>query len=292
MDDRSVRVIDDRSPEYAAGFRLVVPVVEAVYAQGILICGDDTPGPRIGIVGARKASAYGLARARNLASELAERGCVVVSGMAEGIDASAHHGALEAGGRSIGVLGCGLDIVYPRVNASLYQRMRAAGTLLSEYPPGSPPRREYFPARNRIISALSDALIVVEGRLRSGAMITADFSLELGRDVMAVPGRSGDPLAEAPLSLIKDGARIVETADDVFEALGLDVAARQRPPRLPKLEGDEAVVYAALRGSARNIDEIIGITRLPTHVVSSILVILELKRHVLRDLAGNYHISS
>ena len=149
------------------------------------------PAPVAAIVGSRKASDAGLLLAQRLAGAVAEAGGVVVSGLALGIDAAAHRGALAAGGVTVAVLGCGVDVVYPRSNRAVFEQIRDAGLLVSEYPPGTRPATWRFPARNRLIAALADATVVVEARARSGALITADHALDLGRDVLAVPGHSG-----------------------------------------------------------------------------------------------------
>ncbi len=175
----------------------------------------------IAIVGSRAASAYGEETAVRLASDLAARGLVIVSGLARGIDAAAHRGALAAGGRTVAVLGCGSDVVYPPEHAALMEQVVRSGAVVSEFPPGTPPLPRHFPRRNRIISALSLGVVVVEARQRSGALITADCALEQGREVMAVPGSVLSERHRGSHTLLKSGAALIETADDVLQALGL-----------------------------------------------------------------------
>jgi len=171
--------------------------------------------PVVAIVGSRRATAAGLAFARDLAGDLAARGAVVVSGLAHGIDAAAHEGALAAGGVTVAVLGCGVDVPYPRRNRVLATRIAAQGALLSEYWPGTPPAPWRFPARNRIVAGLAGVVAVIEAGRRSGALITADFGLEMGRPVLAVPGWPGALASEGCNALIRAGAGLLETADDV-----------------------------------------------------------------------------
>lgn len=191
------------------------------------------PVPSVAIVGSRHATPSGLATARRLARDLARAGLLVVSGLARGIDAAAHEGALDEGGNTIAVLGCGVDIVYPRQHDRLTQRVRQQGCLVSELPPGTRPLPRHFPLRNRIISGLSLAVVVVEAAERSGSLITARMALEQGRDVLAVPGPVVSGCHRGCHALIKDGAGLVETADDVLAALGWsrEATGPERPPR-------------------------------------------------------------
>src|SRR4029078_13169625 len=175
------------------------------------------PAPVAAIVGARKASDAGLLLAQQLAGAVADSGGVVVSGLALGIDAAAHRGALAAGGVTVAVLGCGVDVVYPRSNRAVFEQIREAGLLVSEYPPGTRPLTWRFPALTRLIAALADATVVVEARARSGALITADHALDLGRDVLAVPGAAGSAAAAGTNGLINAGGGVIENADDQRE---------------------------------------------------------------------------
>ena len=178
-----------------------------------------TDAQAVAIVGARRASFQGRAFTRQLAGELTEAGFTVISGLARGIDAAAHRGALEAGGRTLGVLASGLEAVYPPEHQGLTERIAASGAVLSEFPPLAAPRRHTFPQRNRIVAGLSRAVVVVEAGARSGALITADFALQEGRELLAMPGSLRDPLAQGSNALIKDGARLLESAQDVLDLL-------------------------------------------------------------------------
>lgn len=173
----------------------------------------------VAVVGSRNASPIGLETARRLAKGLASAGLVVVSGLARGIDGAAHRGALQGGGATVGVLGCGLDIAYPRQHQQLAVDVRSQGCLVSELPPGTPPLPRHFPLRNRIISGLSRAVVVVEASEHSGSLITARMALEQGRDVLAVPGNVVSGCHRGCHALIKDGARLVETVEDILEEI-------------------------------------------------------------------------
>jgi DNA processing protein len=228
--------------------------------------------PSVAIVGARSCSPYGAQVARTLARELAGAGLVVVSGLARGVDAEAHRGALEAGGATVAVLGCGIDVDYPRRHAELARRIAATGLVVSEYPPGTEPAPWRFPARNRIIAALCAATVVVEARERSGALITADFALELGREVFAVPGEITAGLSAGTNRLIRQGAAPLLSSEDVLAALGLEP---KRAPA-PSVSDDARALLEALADAPRGMDELVRATRRPTPAVAGALVELEL----------------
>jgi DNA processing protein len=204
-------------PQYPPLLSCVPDPPPVLWSRGDLAC---LQAPAVAIVGSRAASPYALQVGRRLAAELAERGIVVVSGLARGVDSAAHEGCLHAGGATIAVIGSGLDNVYPREHDGLANRVTAKGLLVSELGPGAKPLPEHFPLRNRIISGISLAVVVVEASDKSGSLITAACALKQGRDVMAVPGNVLNGRNRGSHSLLKDGARIVETADDILEDLG------------------------------------------------------------------------
>ncbi|HEY8703179.1 MAG TPA: DNA-processing protein DprA, partial [Gaiellaceae bacterium] len=206
--------------------------------------------PAVAIVGARACSGYGASAARTLARDVARAGLVVVSGLARGIDAEAHRGALEAGGHTIAVLGCGIDRDYPAAHAELARRIAAAGLIVAEYAPGVEPAPWRFPARNRIVAGLAAATAVVEARERSGALITADLALEEGREVFAVPGEITSALSAGTNALLKLGASPLTCAADLLSCFGLEVA---EPPGVEP-SGDAARVLALLSESAIGAD--------------------------------------
>lgn len=247
----------------------------------------------IAVVGTRAASSYGLRTAYTLGRELGRWGWTVVSGMARGIDAAAHTGALDAGGPTVGVLGTGLDREYPSENRDLYRRMRSHGILLSEFEPGAPPTRSAFPRRNRVIAALARGVIVVEAGGRSGALNTADHALDLGREVLAVPGRIDDPGAAGCLRLLRQGAGLVAGVQDVFDALGwlrLEPQPQSDEGSAPVSEGpasDRRLLGALSRGP-QSPDELAVGLEMPVTKVLGGLGRLELEGWVERLPGGNF----
>lgn len=242
---------------------------------------DVLDRPAVAIVGARACSGYGRSVARLLATETAAAGAVVVSGMARGVDGEAHRGALAAGGTTIAVLGCGIDRDYPAAHAELAAAIVAAGGLVvSEYEPGVEPAPWRFPARNRIIAGLASATVVVEARERSGALITADFALEDGREVLAVPGEITSALSVGSNALLRIGATPATRPADVLEAIGLD----GRPPA--KAIPDDpvaAAVLAAVGAGAGTADELSRATGVAAGEVAAALALLELAGAVAVD---------
>lgn len=250
--------------------------------------------PAIAIVGSRNASAAGARIAANIADGLAQADYVIVSGFARGIDTAAHVAALARG--TIAVFAGGLDVIYPPENAALYGKLKEEGLVVSEMPPGTQPIAKLFPRRNRLISGLSAGVVVVEAALRSGSLITARFALEQGRDVMAVPGSPLDPRAQGANSLIKQGAPLVESAEDVLAALGPVLGPPQlREPAAcpfpaserPVLdEGSRRQIVAALSPTPTHIDEIIRHAGLPASLVRAVLLELDLVGRLTRETGG------
>lgn len=234
--------------------------------------------PGIAMVGARAASSYGLQVAERLAGEMARQDMVITSGFAMGIDTAAHRGALAAGGKTIAVMGCGLDIIYPGQNKKLHAQIAGQGAIVSEYPLGTLPEGFRFPARNRIISGLSLGVVVVEAAHRSGTLITAHQALEQGRDVFAIPGRIDSPKSEGCHRLIQEGAKLVHTAADILEELSLStpISSLEEKVQAPPLPPEEEKVFSFLEVYPKNIEEIIQAAKLPAHRISEILLRLEL----------------
>lgn len=245
----------------------------------------------VGIVGARMCSEYGRSIARMLGEKLAKRNVQVVSGMALGIDSAAHAGTLAAKGRTFAVLGCGCDICYPRNSVHIYQNIpENAGGIISEYPPGTEPKPYRFPERNRIISALSDAVIVVEAREKSGSLITADFALEQGKDIFAVPGRFDDALSRGCNRLISQGAGILYDVDYFLENIGIDNVKIREPEKIVEvsLEKEEILVYSCLDLHPKFINYIIEETGLN---LLTVLHVLEHLKHsgLVQETFQNYY---
>ncbi len=236
----------------------------------------------LAVVGSRAATSYGLKIARDLSAQLAAKGLVVVSGLALGIDTAAHAGTLAVNGETIAVLGCGLDVVYPRSNERLAEQIATRGALVSEYPLGTQPDAFRFPARNRIISGLSLGVLVVEAAQRSGSLITARLALDEGREVFAIPGRVDSVKSTGTHRLLQEGAKLVGTVDDILEELGWQGEgpaprqARGQQSAPPALAEDEALVMALLDVYPVHIDSIITQARLGAAKVNEVLLRLEL----------------
>ena len=269
----------------AAGFRFLArsaagfpPLLRAVHdpPPGLFLRGDADQEllsrPAVAIVGARACSGYGASVARIFGRELAAAGLVVVSGLARGVDAEAHRGALEAGGATVAVLGCGIDRDYPAAHAELARRIAATGLVVSEYAPGVEPAPWRFPARNRIIAGLSAVVAVVEARERSGALITADLALEEGREVFAVPGEITSALSAGTNALLKLGAAPLTSAADVLSCFGLE----PEPAAAVAVEGAAATLLALLRDAPAGADELARRSGFDAGEVARALVELEL----------------
>lgn len=257
-----------------------------LYVRGALTTEDSWA---VAVVGTRRVSAYGRQVAEELASFLASNGVTVVSGLARGVDAIAHQSALKAGGRTIAVLGCGVDRIYPPEHAQLAEKMMASGALISDYAPGTPPDASNFPPRNRIISGLSMATVVVEAGETSGALITAQFAIDQGREVFAVPGNILAPQSKGTNRLIAQGAHPMLSVRDLLDVLNLTRVTEQRLVRkvLPTDE-TESKLMSVLTHEPLHMDEIRNQTGLPIERVSATLVMMELKG-LVRQVGGlNY----
>lgn len=261
--------------DYPAALRPLDDAPPLLYADGRLTAADEIA---VAIVGTRRASAYGREIAHSLATELARAGVTVVSGLALGIDTVAHQAAIDGGGRTIAVLGSGVDMVYPAQNRRLAAAIRKQGAIVSEYPLGTRPEPRNFPPRNRIISGLSRAVVIVEAGERSGALITASFAAEHGREVFAVPGSILHPGSSGCNQLIQQGATPLLSVDDVLDYLDLTRLHEQQSARasLPPT-GLEEQILAHLSQEPRHVDDLTRDLALPPGEVSSLLTIMELK---------------
>jgi len=242
--------------------------------------------PAVAVVGARACSPYGAQVARMLGREFAGAGLVVISGLARGVDGEAHRGALDAGGLTVAVLGCGIDRDYPAAHADLARRICERGLVVSEYEPGVEPAPWRFPARNRIIAGLAAATVIVEARERSGALITADFALEDGREVFAVPGEITGMLATGTNRLIRQGATPLTSAEDVLELFGL---AASQGPRAPAVGATAAKVLERLADGAVSADELARLTALEPGLLAAALAELELAG-LVSEADGRYRV--
>ena len=320
MQEYSIRLLLLEDEEYPTALRSIPDPPLYLFVRGSIQENDEVA---VAIVGTRHATEYGRGLAGSFGRDLARRGVTVISGLARGIDTAAHRGALEGGGRTFAVCGCGLDVVYPSENKNLMEDIAANGAALSEFAPTVHPEPWHFPARNRIISGLSAGTIVVEAAERSGALITADFALEQSREVFAVPGNVHKGQSKGCHGLIKQGATLVENVDDVISALNnqalpfvasepksaekksrrkseaenerqpalnLGSASRSTPALKPQVRDDlsasENRVYLTLEVEARHIDEIALAAQMGAGEVNATLVMLEIKG-VARRLPGN-----
>jgi DNA processing protein len=246
-------------------------------------------GPCVAVVGARAATLYGLDVARRLAGALASAGVVIVSGLARGIDAAAHEAALAAGGRTVALLACGPDLVYPPEHRRLAERIAERGAVASELPPGAPPRKVHFPLRNRLISGLSRAVVVVEARARSGSLVTARHALDQGIEVLAVPGPVTAATSEGTNALLRDGAAPALSPADVLAAAGLAAACAQTPGSPAPgaaLAAPASAILAALRQRPATRDELGRRLALAPGALSVALLELELAGRVAEDRDG------
>ena len=284
-----VAIITDADPSYPPALRRAPDAPLFLYVRGALLPQDHAS---VAIVGTRTPTHYGLTVTHRMAYELAAAGLTVVSGMARGIDTQAHKGALDARGRTIAVLGCGIDVPYPPENRDLMERIAAAGAVVTENPFGTRPESGYFPARNRIISGLAAGTVIIEASTDSGSLITAEYTLKQGRRLFAVPGNVGSPTSRGPNSLIKQGAVLVETSRDVLGILGgtpaAPLAQRVTAP-LPPLTDEEKKVFTAVTGEPKHIDVILAETRSGPGRLGGILTTLELNG-LIRQLPGKFFV--
>lgn len=281
-----LQVLTLADPGYPEPLRHVYGPPPLLYVRGALAEADQWA---VAVVGTRRATAYGREVAERLAGELARAGVTIVSGLAKGIDSHAHRAALAAGGRTIAVLGSGPDVIYPAENAGLARQIVEQGALVTEYPPGAPPDAANFPVRNRIISGLSRGVLIVEAGESSGALITADFALDQGRDIFAVPGNIFWPTSVGTHKLIQQGAKLVRAVEDILQELNLTQVHQQLEMRhlLPENE-TEAQLLQLLSAEPQHIDELVRQSDLSAHLVSATLTMMELKGMVRQVGAMTY----
>jgi DNA processing protein len=286
-----IEIVLESSERYPRPLRDLPDPPGVLFVRGNLLPCDSLA---IGVVGSRHATHYGLQQAERLAGSLARAGITVVSGLARGIDAAAHRAALAAGGRTIGVLASGVLNVYPPEHKELAEKVAACGAVISESPPLAEPLSGMFPQRNRIISGLSLGVLVIEASTRSGALITARHAMEQGRDVFAVPGPVTSRMSQGCHRLIRDGAKLVETVDDILEELGPLVTSTPTPgdereirhPAELALNDLERKVLEAVPTEAATVDQVISQSQLAPPQVLATLSVLEMRR-LVRRLSGN-----
>lgn len=273
IEEKGARVITYGDPEYPAPLRDICDPPFLLYAKG---AGYDSSAPAVAIVGTRHPTHYGLRMSETLGRDLASMGVVVVSGMARGCDTAAHKGALASGGSTVAVLGTGVDVPYPRENGRLYDEIVEKGLVVSEFPMSTPPAPYNFPRRNRIISGLSAGVVVAEAPLRSGALMTARLALDYNREVMAVPGPATSGKSAGTNRLLKEGATLVENAQDVMDALSL-TRVLPAADKAPELTETERLLWTALGEEPAHIDALAEASGLTVVKASAALLEMELK---------------
>jgi DNA processing protein len=290
IEDFGCRIVIQEDEEYPALLREIYDPPIVLYVKGRLLAKDKNS---VAMVGSRMTTPYGLEVARKLAYQLAYLGVTVVSGGARGIDTAAHQGALTGKGRTLAVLGTGINLVFPSENAQLYERIIENGALVTQFPFNRPGDKQSFPIRNRIVAGMTMGTVVVEANLTSGSLITANFAAEYGRQVFAVPGRIDSPRSKGCHDLIKKGAKLCEGAEDILSEFEYLFPATNRPPSaaetgvLPALElsENEQRVYDTLSNEEISIDDVIRKSGLPSSAASVALLSLEMKR-LVRQMPG------
>jgi len=296
VQDYGCHILTQQDETYPELLRQIYDPPIVLYVKGALSAKDKNG---VALVGSRQTTHYGLEVARKLAYQLAYVGVTVVSGGARGIDTASHQGALSAKGRTIAVLGTGINIVFPAENADLYERISANGAVMTQFPFNRPADKQSFPIRNRIVAGMTLGTVVVEANLTSGALITSNFATEYGRQVFAVPGRIDSPRSKGCHDLIKKGAKLCEGVEDILTEFEYLFPCSNRPMELlengalPALElsENEKKVYDVLGKEERNIDEVIRACGLPSSAVSVALFSLEMKR-VVRQLPGKMFVKN
>jgi DNA processing protein len=279
------RILTRIDGDYPARLRELRNAPPVLYVRGSW---DGSAGRAAAIVGTRRPSAYGLEVAGGLGEVLGEAGVVVISGLARGIDQAAHAGALRGGGKTVAVLGCGVDVVYPREHGPLMEAMLARGAVISEVPMGVPPVPQRFPLRNRLISGLAEAVVVVEGGVDSGSLITARHAADQGRAVYAVPGSVFAPMSRGPHHLLASGATVLQSPGGLLERLGLSAPARPAGTAAAALPADEGRVLDALDDELRHVDDIIERVGLGAGRALAALVTLEVRGLVRREAGQRF----
>ena len=281
-----VKVLTWHDQDYPSRLKEIYDYPPILYVRGSLLPEDEWC---LAVVGTRRATVYGRQVTEEIVADLAQSKITIVSGLAKGIDSVAHQAALEAGGRSIAVFACGLDIVYPAENANLARRIMQHGALISEYPLGTRPKADNFPRRNRIMSGLSLGVLIAEAGETSGAMITARLALEQNREVFAIPGSILSPASNGTNHLIQEGAKLVRDYTDILEELNLTAVARQiEMKEVIPASDTESLLLKQLSAEPTHIDEICRSSGLSTSAVSSTLAMMELKGLVKQVGAMNY----
>ncbi|MGE4589685.1 MAG: DNA-processing protein DprA [Acidaminococcaceae bacterium] len=292
--NNGVTILTTEDRNYPFQLKNIQNPPSVLYVKGTISDIDKT----VGIVGSRKATSYGLKVAETFAQDLSLAGLMVISGGARGIDTAAHKGALKNDGKTIAVLGCGIDVIYPYENDALFNQISENGAIITEFPPGMKPLAKNFPARNRIISGLSQGILVVEAAHKSGAMITAEFALDEGREVYCVPGSIFSPTSVGTNSLIKQGAKLVQRPEDILEDFHLLLQKQTKvkveiPDLFSGMSQDDksftSIVLTVLSfNEAKTLEEIVADSGLPLNVISTVLLNLQVNGYVVEQIGKRY----
>ncbi|HBA26331.1 MAG TPA: DNA-protecting protein DprA [Nitrospinae bacterium] len=293
IEKSGVNVITTNDNDYPSSLKTIYAPPPVLYIKGKIIENDAIA---VAVVGSRSPTTYGKLVTEKISMELSERDITIISGMARGIDSIAHKSAIVGGGRTIAVLGCGLNVIYPPENFKLMDEIISHGAAISEFPMSERPDKMNFPQRNRIISGLSLGTLIIEAAEKSGSLITARHAVEQGREVFAVPGSINSLKSKGTNRLIKSGAKLVEGAEDIIDEFPPDVRSFLRPVKKnkteePDLAGDEKYIFSLIDSESRHIDTIIEHSNLPVGIVSGILVKLELKG-LIRQTSGKIFVRS
>lgn len=293
LKQNGITVLSWEDKDYPLSLKKISDPPICLYIKGKLLNFDFGKDFFLGIVGTRKPTSYGETLAKKFAAELSSRGIVIVSGMALGIDSLAHWAALNSSGRTIAVLGCGVDVVYPPSNGRLYEEiLKKGGLVISEFPLGRTVLKGLFVARNRIISGLSAGVLVIEGRKDSGALITARYAAEQGKEVFAPPSPIDSPMSEAPNFLLKQGAKLVTNVSDILEEFNLKISPKKKEDLARDLNSEEKLIFESLTSYPKVIDDLILETKIPIDKLLHLLSILEIKGVVEKNKEGKYQLTS
>ncbi|KPK98348.1 MAG: hypothetical protein AMJ95_04520 [Omnitrophica WOR_2 bacterium SM23_72] len=284
----NLKIVTLEDEDYPKNLKYIPDPPIVLYVKGDIQREDALA---VAIVGSRRATFYGLTQAERFSSELSERGFTIVSGLARGIDTCAHKGALKRKGRTLAIMGSGFNHIYPKENRGLADEISKSGAVISEFSLDTPPLKENFPCRNRLISGLSLGVLVAEAAQTSGALITADFALEQGREVFALPGKIDSHNSVGTLSLIKEGAKLVSCVDDILEELNIETGLRQENPRQvrrqinPGLKEAEHLIYGLISNERILLDDLVEKTNMDISKISDILLRLQIKK-LVQQLPG------
>ena len=293
LKEKGITVLSQEDEKYPQSLKKIADPPICLYIKGNFSNFDFEKDFFLGIVGTRKPTSYGETLVKKFVLELASMGIVIVSGMALGIDALAHWAALNSLGRTVAVLGCGVDVIYPPGNKHLYQEiLKKGGLIVSEFPPKRTVLKGLFVARNRLISGLSLGILVIEGTKDSGALITARHAAEQGKEVFAPPSPITSPMSEAPNLLLKQGAKLVTNISDILDEFNLKISPKKKNDLLKDLSNEEKLVFEAISSFPKTVDELILELRQPVDKVLKILSVLEIKGLVEKNKELRYQIKS